>query len=152
MDTESILVSVKRMLGILPNDRAFDDELIMHINGVFMTLQQLGVGPKTGFSISDYDATWSDFTDNSNLIGSTRMFVYLKVRIIFDPPTSSAAADAINNRISELEFRLNSQAECDAESNGEDSGSSSTPTTNTTQSSLSVEDGVLFYGKGDARS
>lgn len=116
MDSESILLSIKRLLGIVPNDRAFDDELIMHINGVFMTLHQLGVGPEEGFSITSHDQYWSDFTDNPKLKESVRMFVYLKVRMIFDPPTSSAAAEAINARMSELEFRLNVQAEGDAES------------------------------------
>lgn len=116
MDSESILLSIKRLLGILPADDAFDEELKMHINGVFMTLHQLGVGPDEGFSISSYSETWSDFTSNLKLRETVRMFVYLKVRMIFDPPTSSAATDAINNRMSELEFRINVQAEGDAES------------------------------------
>lgn len=116
MDSESILLSIKRLLGILPADEAFDDELMMHINGVFMTLHQLGVGPDEGFSISSSSQYWSDFTQNLKLKETVRMFVYLKVRMIFDPPTSSAAAEAINQRMSELEFRLNVQAEGDAES------------------------------------
>ena len=116
MDSESILLSIKRLLGILPCDEAFDDELMMHINGVFMTLHQLGIGPDSGFSISSASQYWTDFTQNPQLKETVRMFVYLKVRMIFDPPTSSAAAEAINQRMAELEFRLNVQAEGDAES------------------------------------
>ena len=115
-NTESILMSIKRLLGITPTDEAFDEELVMHINGVFMTLHQLGIGPDEGFSISSYDSYWTDFTDNLKLKDTVRMFVYLKVRMIFDPPTSSAATEAINQRMAELEFRLNVQAEGDAES------------------------------------
>ena len=113
---DSILQSIKKLLGIPEEDEAFDAELTAHINGVFMTLQQLGVGSNSGFFISGPTEIWSDFSDNGNLIDSVRMFIYLKVRMIFDPPTSSAAAEAINSRIAELEFRLNVQAEGDAES------------------------------------
>ena len=113
---ESILQSIKKLLGIPESDEAFDAELIAHINGVFMTLHQLGVGTSAGFFISGPQEIWSDFVNNDHLLETVRMFIYLKVRMIFDPPTSSAAAEAINSRIAELEFRLNVQAEGDAES------------------------------------
>ena len=116
LDSSSILNSIKKMLGISPTDDGFDQEIKDLINAEFLTLHQLNVGPEAGFSIIGPDDVWNSFTDNLHLQDAVRQYVYLRVRMIFDPPASSTVAEAINGRISELEFRLNVQAEEDAES------------------------------------
>lgn len=108
---ESILTSIKKLLGIAEEETHFDQDLIMHINSVFMILTQLGVGPSEGFSISDENAAWSDFISNGSRLEAVKSYVYMKVRLMFDPPLSSAVSDAINRNISELEWRLNVGAE-----------------------------------------
>lgn len=107
---DSILNSIKKMLGIDAEYDAFDPDIIMHINSVFFILHQLGVGPAEGFSISDEYSTWSDFISDSN-IEAVKSYVGLKVRLLFDPPTSTAVADSINKLIAELEWRLNLSVE-----------------------------------------
>lgn len=104
---ESILTSVKKMLGIPEDYEHFDADIIMHINSVFMILTQLGVGPAEGFTIMDEDAIWSDFIQDKKTIESVKSYMYLKVRLLFDPPLSSAVIDSMNRLISELEWRLN---------------------------------------------
>lgn len=104
---DSILTSIKKLLGIAEEYEHFDSDLIMHINSVFMVLNQLGVGPVEGFSITDKTETWEDFTQNDLMIQSVKSYVYLKVRLLFDPPSSSAVMESINRQISELEWRLN---------------------------------------------
>lgn len=105
---ESILTSVKKVLGIDEEYKQFDLDIIMHINSVFGILHQLGIGPEDGFAISDDSASWEDFYDTSNYkLEMIRSYVYLKTRLMFDPPTSSAAMEAANHMISELEWRLN---------------------------------------------
>lgn len=108
---ESILTSIKKLLGIAEEDTNFDQDLIMHINSVFMILTQLGVGPSKGFSIKDENDVWSDFIPEQSSLEAVKSYVYMKVRLMFDPPLSSAVADAINRNISELEWRLNVGAE-----------------------------------------
>ena len=114
LDSSSILNSIKKLLGISPNDDGFDHEVKDLINSEFLTLHQLNVGPEAGFSISGPNDTWDSYTDNLHLQDAVRQFIYLRVRLIFDPPASSVVAEQINNRINELEFRLNVQAEGDA--------------------------------------
>ena len=104
---ESILTSVKKMLGIPEDYEHFDADIVMHINSVFMILTQLGVGPTEGFTIMDEDAIWSDFIQDKKTIESVKSYMYLKVRLLFDPPLSSAVLDSMNRLISELEWRLN---------------------------------------------
>lgn len=104
---DSILTSIKKLLGITEEYEHFDSDLIMHINSVFMVLNQLGVGPVEGFSITGETETWEDFTQNDLMIQSVKSYVYLKVRLLFDPPSSSAVMESINRQISELEWRLN---------------------------------------------
>lgn len=108
---DSILTSVKKMLGIAEEYEHFDPDIIMHINSVFMILAQLGVGPSSGFSISDKNTTWIDFIKDTENIEAVKTYVYLKVRMIFDPPASSSVAEAMNRTISELEWRLNVEVE-----------------------------------------
>ena len=102
---ESILLSIKKLLGIMPNYTQFDDDIIIHINTAFATLNQLGVGPSEGFMIEDKFAEWQDYTTSKNLT-MIRTYIYLKVRLLFDPPTSSALIDSINRTIAELEWRI----------------------------------------------
>lgn len=104
---ESILTSIKKMLGIAKEYTAFDMEIIMHINAVFSILSQLGVGPDEGFSIEGDDAVWSDYLSSAVNLNTVMTYIYLKVRLIFDPPTSSAVIESMNRMISELEWRIN---------------------------------------------
>jgi hypothetical protein len=105
--SESILTSIKKLLGIDENYTHFDADIVMHINSVFSILTQMGVGPANGFSISGKDETWSAFiTDKPNIFSLVKSYVYMKVRLLFDPPLSSAAIESINRQISEFEWRL----------------------------------------------
>lgn len=120
---DSILTSVKKIIGISEEDESFDTDLIIHINSVLMILNQLGVGPEDGFSITDKSAVWTDLIGDNKLIEAVKTFVGLKVRLIFDPPTSSAVLDSINKTISELEWRINVMVENKANvSGGEEIG------------------------------
>lgn len=115
---DSILTSVKKIIGISEEDESFDTDLIIHINSVLMILNQLGVGPEDGFSITDKSAVWTDVIGDNKLIEAVKTFVGLKVRLIFDPPTSSAVLDSINKTISELEWRINVMVENKANASG----------------------------------
>lgn len=103
---ESILTSIKKLLGIAAEYEHFDQDLVMHINSVFMTLNQLGVGPEEGFSISDEDAIWSDFLKDKKLLEAVKSYMYLKVRLLFDPPASSTVMESMNRMANEFEWRL----------------------------------------------
>ena len=104
---DSILTSIKKLLGIDEEYTQFDNDIIMHINTVFLNLTQLGVGPEEGFLIEDDAATWDDFIGDSNQLQAVKTYVYLKVKLLFDPPLSSSVIESINRIISELEWRLN---------------------------------------------
>lgn len=104
---DSILNSIKKLLGITEECKDFNQDLIIHINSVFMILNQLGVGPTDGFKITDETNTWNEFISGDQNIESVKTYMYMKVRMMFDPPSSSIVADAINKQISELEWRLN---------------------------------------------
>ena len=104
---ESILTSIKKLLGIEEDYECFDADIIMHINSVFMILTQLGIGPAEGFSIQDAENTWDEFIPSGSNLESIKTYMYLKVKLMFDPPTSSAVIDSINRIIGELEWRLN---------------------------------------------
>ena len=112
--TESILTSIKKLLGIDAEYKHFDPDLIMHINSVFSILTQLGVGPPNGFSITGDSEKWDSFIakdpDNFSLVKS---YMHLKVKLLFDPPLGSAVIESINKQISEFEWRLNVAAESD---------------------------------------
>lgn len=110
---ESILTSIKMLLGITEDYDHYDPQIIMHINSVFTVLRQLGVGPAKGFRIEDKTSTWNDFiTETDDLtFESVKTYVYAKVRLIFDPPTSSAHIEALKQIASEFEWRLNFDAE-----------------------------------------
>lgn len=108
---ESILNSIKKMLGITPEYTHFDTDLTMHINSVLMILTQLGVGPEEGYTISNEFATWGDFIGDNKNLESIKSYVYLKVKLLFDPPASSTVLESTNRLISELEWRINYNAE-----------------------------------------
>lgn len=104
---ESILTSIKKMLGITEEYTHFDQDLIIHINSVLMVLNQLGVGPDDGFFIEDDSATWEDYLDDPTSLQMVKTYMYAKVRKIFDPPSSSTHMQALNDTINEFEWRLN---------------------------------------------
>lgn len=104
---ESILDSIKNSLGIEEDETAFDDDLIMHINSVFGVLNQLGVGPTTPYFITNASTTWDNFTNlPKGTIEYVKTYVYLKVKMIFDPPGSSITMEAMKKHADEYEWRL----------------------------------------------
>ena len=116
---ESILTSIKKMLGITEDYEHFDSDLIMHINSVFSILTQLGVGPSEGFSIKDKTDVWSDFIPDDPRLESVKSYVYMKVKLLFDPPLSSTVMESTNRIISEFEWRLNVQSETENQNGGD---------------------------------
>lgn len=108
---ESILTSIKLLLGITEDYEAFDQQILSHINSVFMILTQLGVGPPEGFMIDSKVDTWNEFISDEKKMQLVKSYMYLKVKMLFDPPSSSAVIDSTNRMINEFEWRLNSQAE-----------------------------------------
>lgn len=105
---DSILNSIKKLLGLSEDYTAFDQDVIMNINSVFMTLSQIGVGPEFPFVITGKDETWDQFLSNINQLESVKMYMFMKVKLAFDPPTSSTVLESYKNQIAELEWRLNS--------------------------------------------
>ena len=103
---ESILTSIKKLLGIAEDYAHFDNDIIMHINSVFLILTQLGVGPQEGFVIQDATALWTDFVADDKNLELIKSYTYLKVKIMFDPPLSSAVLDSTNQLIKEYEWRI----------------------------------------------
>lgn len=108
---DSILTSVKKMLGIEAEYKHFDNDLIMHINSVLLILNQIGVGPKTPFVITGEDETWVDFFADNTPIELVKSYVYLKTRLLFDPPTTGVLHEAMERQVTEFEWRLNIQVE-----------------------------------------
>jgi len=109
---DSILTCIKKLLGIEEEYTHFDNDIIVHINSAFMALNQLGVGPTEGFLIKDKNTLWSDYlgVDSKNL-ESVKTYVFLKTRIVFDPPASGFVLEAMERQIQEHEFRINVQVE-----------------------------------------
>lgn len=109
---ESILTSIKKLLGIAEEYEHFDADLIIHINSAFSILTQLGVGPAEGFSIQDEDTLWTDFMPAGGKLEFIKSYVHLKVKLLFDPPLNSAVIESINRTLGELEWRINVEADC----------------------------------------
>ena len=107
----SILNSIKDAAGVNEDDSEYNSELILYINTAFMTLRQIGVGPETPFSIEDDTSEWSDFTEDEAILPMVKSFVSLNVRKLFDPPTSSSLATALDSAIAEYTWRLNAEAD-----------------------------------------
>lgn len=109
---ESILTSIKKLLGIAEEYDYFDPDIIMHINSVFTILTQLGVGPVEGFRIEDDSTNWNDYISTDDLnYESVKSYIHLRVKLLFDPPASSAIIESMNRMINEFEWRLNATAE-----------------------------------------
>lgn len=106
----SILTDTKKTLGITEDYEAFDLDVKMHINSVLSILVQLGIGPSQGFTISDKTAEWTDFVDDDRLV-AVQTYVYLRVRLLFDPPQTSYLQTVIKEQYQELEWRLSTQRE-----------------------------------------
>lgn len=111
---EQILTSIKKLLGIYEENTDFDTDILIHINSVITILNQLGIGPDEGFTV-DEDTTWNDYLDDNSKLNSVKSYIYLKVKLIFDPPMSSAIKEANKQMIDELEWRLNLYHESDKE-------------------------------------
>lgn len=111
--TQSILTSTKKILGLSDDYTPFDVDIVMHINSVFSTLHQLGIGPADGFMIEDKVPTWTDFLADDPRFNSVKTYVCLRVRLLFDPPTTSYLIDALKHQVEELEWRLNVVGEGD---------------------------------------
>lgn len=109
--SQSIFVTTKKVLGITESDSSFDDAIYMHLNTVLADLNQLGVGPIDGLLVEDEDAAWSLFTGDDTLLSPVKTYVHLRVRMLFDPPTTSFAITAMERQIDRLEWRLNVYAE-----------------------------------------
>lgn len=109
---DSILTSVKKMLGITEEYTQFDADIIMHINSVFMILNQLGIGPNEVFSITDKNAIWDDFKVENQYTEAVKSYTYLRVRLLFDPPSTGPLSEAIERQIKELEWRMNVFVDC----------------------------------------
>lgn len=103
---ESILMSIKKLLGDSAEQDHFNPDIIMHINSVLSILTQLGVGPQDGFSIKDEDDVWTDFIPANPKLELVKSYVHHKVKLLFDPPLSSAVIEAMKQTISELEWRI----------------------------------------------
>lgn len=108
---ESILLSVKKSLGLDPSMIHFDPDIIMCINSALNVLTQLGVGPNEGFSIKSQDETWEQFLGTDPRLNMAKSYIYLKTKITFDPPTGNAVLECYKGEIKEYEWRLNCQVD-----------------------------------------
>ena len=109
--SNSILTSIKKLLGIDEAYTAFDVDVLMHINSAFATLHQLGVGPVSAYYIEDKSAEWSSFIEGETYLNSVKSLVYLRVKLLFDPPSTSFGIDSMKETAKEYEWRLNVAAE-----------------------------------------
>lgn len=110
--TNSILDSTKKILGMDSSYTAFDLDIITHINTVFTTLHDLGVGPVEGFMISDKDANWEDFTDGASLLNAVKSYMFLRVKLLFDPPQNAPSyMNSLEKQVQELEWRISTRRE-----------------------------------------
>ena len=107
----SILEDISKLLGVQVDEDFFNTDILIHINSAFNQLCQLGVGPDTPFRITTGNETWSDFMPNISDYENIKTYIYLYVRLIFDPPTSGFVTDAIKARMAELEWRMYVQAD-----------------------------------------
>jgi hypothetical protein len=109
--TTSILDSVKKILGLDPSYTAFDTDVVLHINTVFNVLNGLGIGPVNSFMIEDNTATWDAFLGADPNLNAVKTYVYLRVKLLFDPPQTSFVIESMNKQIEELEWRLSVKRE-----------------------------------------
>lgn len=110
MNTDtSILLSIKKLLGIPQEQTNFDVDIIIHINTIIANLAQMGIGPSDGYSLTGEDETWEDYIGDNKLISQIRTYIYIKVRLVFDPPTNTALTQSFNEQAKELEVRMYTQ-------------------------------------------
>lgn len=109
---ESILISIKDRVGVADGDESFDTDIIDLINSAFADLNDIGVGPSDGFAIEDDSTEWTEFVEDVRVLSSVKDFVYLTVKLTFDPPTQSALLASMERRLEKLEWRLN--VKCDS--------------------------------------
>lgn len=107
----SILNSTKKLLGLDPNYKVFDLDILSHINSAMMTLSQLGIISNAGYMVVDETDEWSDVVTTEANVSAIRTYVYLKVKYVFDPPNNSFGLDAIKKQMDELEWRMNVQVD-----------------------------------------
>ena len=110
-ENDSILTTIKKMLNIGEDDTSFDVDIIMNINSVFAILSQLGVGPTDGYRIKDNNDLWNSYISDDDNLDDVVSYIYLKVKLMFDPPLNGTVMNAYQQQISELEWRLNVGAE-----------------------------------------
>lgn len=108
---DSILNSIKQVVGVMPDDDAFDIDIMMHINSVFSILQQIGVGPAEGYMIMDKSPTWEDYLGTGPTLNMVKSYMFVKVQLLFDPPATSFGLEAKNKLATEIEWRLQVAAE-----------------------------------------
>lgn len=108
---DSILQSIKKLLGPTEDYTHFDADIILHINSAFASLQQLGVGPEEGFTIQDAGATWQDYLGDEKTLEFVKTYIYLRVRMLFDPPTMGTVMEAMKEALRETEWRITVAAE-----------------------------------------
>ena len=106
-NNDSILTSIKKLMGLTEEYDAFDQDILILINSVLFELEQIGVKAKEGFVLSDKTAVWSDYSDDDRLLNMLKPYIYMKTKLTFDPPTSSGALDSINRIIDRFEWRIN---------------------------------------------
>ena len=109
--TNSILTNIKKMLGVDADYKVFDTDIIIGINSALMALQQIGVGPTDGILIADSTNEWSELLTNTKKVEAAKSYIYLKVKLLFDPPTSGFVVDCINKQLEELAWRLMMQTD-----------------------------------------
>lgn len=113
--TDSILDSTKKILGMDASYTAFDLDITTHINSVFTTLHDLGIGPVEGFMIEDKEATWDQFTGGASLLNSVKSYMFLRVKLLFDPPQNAPSyMNSLEKQVQELEWRLSTRRENDS--------------------------------------
>lgn len=112
--SDSIFDSVKKVLNVPSTDDSFDADVLMHINSVLSIVCQLGVGPENGLTITDSTTTWVTFLGNDSKFNFVKDYVYLRVRMLFDPPTSSYVIEALRQQYQELEWRISALRESTA--------------------------------------
>lgn len=110
---DSILNDTKKILGFEEDDTGFDLDIMTHINSALVTLEQIGIGPDGGFLIEDATATWDDFIEGDVRLNSVKTYLYLKVRLLFDPPATSFHLAAMKEQIEQIEWRLSVTREGD---------------------------------------
>lgn len=102
----SILDSIKKMLGLMPEYVQFDQDILVFINAAFLSLNQIGIGPEQGFWIRDNTTTWEEYFGIETNLEVVKTYIYLKTRLLFDPPANSFVVESMNKQIAEIEFRL----------------------------------------------